>query len=127
MSAGFDRTKADAMAERLRALAQPQRLMILAILLDGELSVGQIEAAAAIGQPALSQQLAELRRTGLVATRRETRQIYYRLANEDAEERVRSIFDAFGAARPVPGARASGVMTKPRLGPVGAASFVRIG
>ena len=70
MSERLPRSDADAIAEQLRIFAQPQRLMILAELLGGERSVGEIEAATAIGQPALSQQLAELRRAALVDTRR---------------------------------------------------------
>ena len=67
MSERLPRSDADAIAEQLRIFAQPQRLMILAELLGGERSVGEIEAATAIGQPALSQQLAELRRTAKAA------------------------------------------------------------
>lgn len=97
----LDRSQADAMVERLRTLAQPQRLMILSVLLNGERAVGEIEEATGIGQPALSQQLAELRRAALVVTRREARQIHYRIADDAAEERVRTLFAAFGAARPM--------------------------
>lgn len=128
MSGTFAREAADAMVERLRALAQPQRLMILAVLLDGERAVGEIEAATAIGQPALSQQLAELRRAGLVTTRREARLIYYSIGGEDAEERVRALFAAFSATRPAK--RLTRVEPLGRQGvirPIGAASFARMG
>lgn len=123
----LDRPQADAMVERLRTLAQPQRLMILSVLLDGEHAVGEIEEATGIGQPALSQQLAELRRADLVATRREARQIYYRIAAEDVEERVRALFAAVGAARPV--ARSQPVATRASAPTslMGAATFARIG
>lgn len=128
MSAPLDRDQADAMAKRLRAIAQPQRLMILAVLLDGERAVGEIEAASGIGQPALSQQLAELRRTGLVSTRRDARQILYSLAGEDAEQRVRAMFDAFGGARPVVRLRPATAPKPPAdPAPIGAAAFARIG
>lgn len=127
MSEILDRDRADAVVERLRALTQPQRLMILAVLLDGERAVGEIEATTGIAQPALSQQLGELRRAGLVTTRREARMIFYSVADEDTEERVRALFAAFGAARPVK--RVSRTDTPPlRIAhPVGAASFARIG
>ena len=64
------------LAEKLKSYAQPQRLMILSRLLDGEHTVGDIEEATGIGQPALSQQLAELRRAALVQTRRAIKQVY---------------------------------------------------
>ncbi|MBB2202616.1 ArsR/SmtB family transcription factor [Gluconacetobacter tumulisoli] len=93
----LDRAAAEDTAERLRALAQPQRLMILALLLAGEHAVGEIDALTGIGQPALSQQLAELRRGGLVATRRAARQVLYRIADADAALRVRAALTLFGA------------------------------
>ncbi|WP_264784365.1 ArsR/SmtB family transcription factor, partial [Gluconacetobacter azotocaptans] len=95
-SAPLDRAAAEDTAERLRALAQPQRLMILALLLAGELAVGEIDARTGIGQPALSQQLAELRRGGLVAVRRAARQVLYRIADADAALRVRAVLALFG-------------------------------
>jgi DNA-binding transcriptional ArsR family regulator len=43
MSAGLSKARADAATERLKVYAQPQRLMILSILKDGELTVSRIE------------------------------------------------------------------------------------
>ena len=77
-----DRTLADAAVERLKAYAQPQRLMILSCLLEGERTVGEIDEATGIGQPALSQQLAGLRRAELVSTRKEARSVFYALADD---------------------------------------------
>lgn len=128
MTEDLNRPQADAMVERLRALAQPQRLMILAALLDGERAVGEIEAHTGIGQPALSQQLGELRRADLVATRREARLIYYRIIDDEMEERVRVLFDAFGPQRPIASkARTAFPRRKSTAHPIGAASFARIG
>ena len=67
------RDVASGVADRLRLYAQPQRLMILSFLLGGEQSVGAIDAATGVGQPALSQQLAELRHAGLLTSRRAAR------------------------------------------------------
>jgi DNA-binding transcriptional ArsR family regulator len=123
-----DRAQADAMVERLRTLAQPQRLMILAVLLDGERAVGDIEGATGIGQPALSQQLAELRRTALVVSRREARQILYRIADDDTAERVRALFAAFDTARPIGRAVGrGGIRPSAVQNPTGVAMFARIG
>ena len=85
------REQAGKAADKLKVYAQPQRLMILSCLLRGERTVGEIDAATNIGQPALSQQLAELRRNELVKTRRASKQIWYELADEKVCLCVRSM------------------------------------
>ncbi|HEU5408637.1 MAG TPA: metalloregulator ArsR/SmtB family transcription factor [Nitrospira sp.] len=94
------REQADSAADKLRKFAQPQRLMILSLLREGEKSVTEIDVATRIGQPALSQQLAELRKAELVTTRRQAKQIYYSLAHESVALCVRSIEAAFSAGDP---------------------------
>lgn len=94
------RKQADFAAEKLRKFAQPQRLMILSLLREGEKSVTEIDVATGIGQPALSQQLAELRKAELVTPRRQAKQIYYSLANESVALCVRSIEAVFNAGDP---------------------------
>ena len=63
----------------LKALANEQRLMILCNLLEGPLSVGQLNARIGLSQSALSQHLAVLRDAAVVATEREAQTIYYSL------------------------------------------------
>jgi DNA-binding transcriptional ArsR family regulator len=65
--------------EELKAIAHPVRFRILEVLSEGELSVGEIDQAAEIGQPALSQQLGVLRKAGLVETRKEAKLVFYSL------------------------------------------------
>ena len=77
-------------AEVLRALAHPVRLTILGSLRGCERAVGEIEAITGIGQPGLSQQLAVLRKANLVLTRREAKQIHYRI-DSGAIAEVRAI------------------------------------
>src|SRR6476659_9114440 len=97
MSALFQsRELADAATEKIRVFAQPQRLMILSYLLGGERGVAEIEKATGIGQPTLSQQLAELRRGDLVVTRREAKLVYYRLASDNVVLCVRTLEAMFG-------------------------------
>ena len=69
----------------LKSLANPNRLVILCALTDGEKSVGELQDILGIQQPTLSQQLARLRGDKMVSTRRESKQIYYSLASEEAE------------------------------------------
>ena len=49
----------------LKAMAHPNRLMILCLLCDGERSVSELEQLLALRQPTVSQQLARLREDGL--------------------------------------------------------------
>ncbi len=72
-----------AAADLLRALANEHRLEVLCALRDGELSVGQLTARVGLSQSALSQHLARLRADGVVATRRASQTIYYRIADEE--------------------------------------------
>ena len=123
------RDRAVEAAEKLKVYAQPQRLMILSRLLDGEYTVGEIEDATHIGQPALSQQLAELRRADLVETRRAAKQVFYRLANENVALCVRSIEAIFGTGRDVAAALAGAITTRPKQASVrrtGAATFAQV-
>lgn len=97
MTALFEsRELAASVTEKLKIYAQPQRLMILSCLLRGERNVAEIGEATGIGQPALSQQLAELRRAELVSTRKEAKLVYYTLAGEDVELCVRNMETIFG-------------------------------
>jgi DNA-binding transcriptional ArsR family regulator len=66
-------------ARLMKTLANEQRLHILCNLLDGPLSVGELNQRLDLSQSALSQHLALLRETELVATRREAQTIYYSL------------------------------------------------
>ena len=85
--------------------------------------------ATGIGQPGLSQQLAELRRAELVTTRRQAKQVFYSLADESVELSVRSIEALFGAGDPQVALHLGmkPVEARPRSDSVaGAANFVRI-
>lgn len=72
-------------ARLLRALANEKRLMLLCLLVEGERSVGDLNARVDLSQSALSQHLAILREDGLVTTRREAQTIYYTLAEGPAQ------------------------------------------
>lgn len=68
----------------LKVLAHPDRLVLLCRLAQGEFCVGDLQADLNIQQPTLSQQLGVLRQAGLVDTRRDGKNIYYRLISDDA-------------------------------------------
>ena len=71
------RKSADAACRLMKALSNPDRLLLLCQLSQGEKNVGELEALVGITQPTLSQQLGVLRDEGLVSTRREGKNIYY--------------------------------------------------
>lgn len=81
----------EAPIEALKALAHPLRFQIIGVLAKRERNVGEIEDASGIGQPALSQQLAILRKAGLVSTRREAKQIYYAIERGELELVVKAL------------------------------------
>ncbi|SFD97012.1 ArsR/SmtB family transcription factor [Massilia yuzhufengensis] len=68
----------------LKVLGNPDRLMLLCQLTQGEYCVSDLEALLGIGQPTLSQQLGVLREERLVSTRREGKQIFYRIDSPEA-------------------------------------------
>ena len=65
----------------LKALANENRLLVLCALLEGEQNVSQLNARIVLSPSAMSQHLAWLREAGFVKTRRESQNIYYRLAD----------------------------------------------
>src|SRR5262245_35365392 len=76
-----------------RALSDDIRLQILSLLRSGEVCVYDIHEALRIPQPTASRHLAYLRRSGLVATRRDGLWMYYRLT-APADPKIASILDA---------------------------------
>src|SRR6185503_14998062 len=75
----LDRPISEIKAELFRALAHPARIRVLEVLSDGECSVGAMQPLVGIESSHLSQQLAVLRRAGLVTTRREGATVHYSL------------------------------------------------
>jgi ArsR family transcriptional regulator len=72
-------TSLDSLEQLFKALADDTRLRILALLASGEVCVCNIHGALDLPQPAVSRHLAYLRKTGLVAARRDGLWMHYRL------------------------------------------------
>lgn len=83
----------------LRALANDQRLLMLCCLIDGALSVGEINERVSLSQSALSQHLGVLREAGLVTTTRKSQTVYYSLAQGPAINIMEILYSAFCAQR----------------------------
>jgi ArsR family transcriptional regulator len=77
--------------EVFKALADATRLRIVALLLTGEVCVGDIHQSLEIPQSKASRHLAYLRKARLVAIRREGLWVHYRLALTD--ERVLGVVE----------------------------------
>jgi len=87
-------------AQLLKALGNEQRLHILCNLLEGPLSVGELNQRVELSQSALSQHLALLRESGLVDTRREAQTIYYSLPDGPVIRVMALLQDVYCAADP---------------------------
>lgn len=79
----------------LKVLANPDRLLLLCQLSQGELCVGDLEDATGIRQPTLSQQLTVLREEQLVHTRREGKQIFYSIVSREAIAIMRLLYELY--------------------------------
>jgi DNA-binding transcriptional ArsR family regulator len=90
--------KAAAAARLLRLLANEKRLLLLCHLAaEGEVAAGRLAALLGLSQPALSQHLAMLREDGLVATRRQSQAVLYRLADPMAARLLALLHDLYCA------------------------------
>jgi len=97
-------TPVDTLEQLLKALADDTRLRILALVAGGEICVCHIHGALAIPQPTASRHLAYLRKSGLVATRKDGLWVHYRLtAPKDPALAgvLRATLDALGQTRSV--------------------------
>lgn len=93
------RASADVACGLMKVLANPDRLLILCELAQGECCVSELEARLGIVQPTLSQQLTVLREQQLVATRREGKHIHYSLSSPQALAVMKTLYEQFCQGR----------------------------
>jgi DNA-binding transcriptional ArsR family regulator len=70
------------MAELFRALSDPSRVRILAVLVQGPLNVGALAEQVGLTESAVSHQLRGLRQMRIVRARKQGRQVFYQLDDE---------------------------------------------
>jgi len=75
-----------AKAEFFRMLGHPVRIRVLELLQDGRMPVRDLLAAIEVEPSALSQQLAVLRRSGIVTSTRDGATVVYELAGGDVAQ-----------------------------------------
>lgn len=91
-------------AELFSVLATPMRLRVLSALCEREKSVNELLAEIDTTQPNLSQHLAVLFRTGVLAKRKEGTQVIYRVQSEKAVALCRSVCTQIAIELDEPGA-----------------------
>ena len=102
MDLSIMRAAANQACRLLKILSNADRLMLLCQLAQGECCVSELEALLGIVQPTLSQQLTVLRDEELVSTRREGKNIYYKLSSPKALALMAVLYEQFcGASKGV--------------------------
>ncbi len=89
------RAHAQEAADLMQALSNPNRLMIMCTLSQGECCVRDLNEQLDLSQSALSQHLAVLRNQGLVHTRRQAQTIFYSVAEGPAMDIVAQLHQHF--------------------------------
>lgn len=82
-------------AELLRVMAHPERLMVLCQLTQSEMGVGQLQQGSTLSQSAFSQHLTVLRKHGIIQARKESQQVFYRLADSRITALIQSLQNVF--------------------------------
>ena len=82
-------------ADKLKILANPDRLLLLCQLSQGERCVGDLEEVLDIRQPTLSQQLRVLRHEGVVRTRRSGKYINYSVADRQLLQVLTLLYELY--------------------------------
>jgi DNA-binding transcriptional ArsR family regulator len=89
----IDDQSAVRVAELFRALGDPLRVRILALLLAGEMNVGAIAQSIGASPSSVSHHLRGLRLLHLVKVRREGKKMFYSLYGEHMEEIIRCVME----------------------------------
>ncbi len=89
------RSNAEQVAELLKVMAHPQRLLVLCQLVNAEVGAGELQKHSNLSQSAFSQHLTVLRRHGLIKSRKEAQQVFYSLADPRASALIHKLYDIF--------------------------------
>lgn len=89
------RQRSEGVAALLKQLSHPQRLLILCCMVEGEKSVGEIEVACGASQSAVSQFLKGMRLEGLIDSRRDGKQVFYKIVDKRVHKLIKSLYQIF--------------------------------
>ncbi|MZR31121.1 ArsR/SmtB family transcription factor [Sneathiella litorea] len=79
----------------MKALSSETRLLLLCRMSEGEVSVKELAEILEMRPSSVSQQLALLRKDGLVKTRRDGQLIYYSLDGDEAKQVISVLYALF--------------------------------
>jgi DNA-binding transcriptional ArsR family regulator len=111
------------LVDELRLIGHPLRLELLSILARGEQAVSDLVAGTDQSPSLISQQLALLRKAGLVRGRREARQVFYSIASDRLGQVVASLA---GIVAPLPVKDHRQAAPAPEIRQISAAMFARV-
>lgn len=86
-----DRRIYELQARLCQVLASPKRLEILYTLKDSEMTAGDLAKAVDVTMPNLSQHLSLMKQHGLVESRKEGLNMYYRVASDQILDTLSSV------------------------------------
>jgi ArsR family transcriptional regulator len=89
----MDKKVAEHVAEIMKAVAHPVRLQIIELLETKEMCVGDIVEAVGGKQAITSQQLNMMRDKGVLSSRRDGANVYYRIENKNVIKLLHCIDD----------------------------------
>lgn len=88
--------RAGEVADTLKAIGNTRRLMLLCKLVEhGEVTVGDLARDVDLSQSACSQHLARMRDEGLVAFRRDSQTLWYRIADPRIETLLGTLYQLY--------------------------------
>lgn len=87
-------------AERFRVLGEPMRLRLIAAMMDGEKSVGELVRASGGNQANVSRHLQTLRQSGVVKRRKEGLYVIYSIADPSVFALCEIVCKTFGIKGP---------------------------
>ncbi|UZK69878.1 metalloregulator ArsR/SmtB family transcription factor [Sphingomonas sp. S1-29] len=89
-------TKAAEVADMLKAIGNARRLVLLCKLVEhGEVTVSDLARDVGLSQSACSQHLAKMRDEGLIAFRRESQTLWYRIADPRVETLLATLYQLY--------------------------------
>jgi len=89
------RANAERISGVMKLLAHPDRMLLLCFLSQREMCVSELEEALDLHQPSLSQQLGVLRNEGVVATRKEGKNVYYSVADPELMQVLKAVYRTY--------------------------------
>ena len=101
VSAGLKLTELEALAqaaECLRILAHPHRLRMIQMLLQGDFTVGDLADACGLPSAMASEHLRLMQRCGFLNSRKESRKVFYSVAEPHLSKILACIEDRFGVS-----------------------------